>query len=63
MIPDIGLMIAAYVITRLTAMLGQPLAETNVIAKIFCVIAIVITVVSTGDLLQHGVSIPTGLGR
>jgi hypothetical protein len=63
MIPDIGLMIAAYIVTRLTAMLGQPLAETNVVAKIFCAIAIIITVFSAGDLLQHGVSIPPGLAR
>jgi len=29
MIPDIGLMIGAYTITRLAAMLGQPTVNTN----------------------------------
>jgi hypothetical protein len=46
------------VITRLTAMLGQPNAETNPVAKVFCVIAILITLVSVADLVSHGMSFP-----
>jgi hypothetical protein len=59
MLPDIGLIVAAYVITRLTAMLGQPNAETNPVAKVFCVIAILITLVSVADLVSHGMSFPS----
>jgi len=62
MIPDIGLIIAVYVVSRLTAMLGQSTEQTNVLAKVFCGIAILITVVSTIDLISHGTSFPTPRG-
>lgn len=59
MIPDIGLMVAAYIVTRLTAMLGQPNESVNIVAKIFCGIAILVTVVCVADLLSHGTSVPS----
>jgi hypothetical protein len=57
-IPDIGLMIAVYIIARLTAMLGQSSEQTNVVAKVFSGIAILVTVISVIDLLSHGNSVP-----
>lgn len=57
MIPDIGLIIAVYTISRLTSMISQ--AETNLLAKVFSVIAILVTVVATADMVSHGASIPT----
>jgi hypothetical protein len=56
MIPDIGLMVAAYIISRLAAMLGQPTSETNVIAKCLSVVAILVTVIAVFDLSSHGTS-------
>jgi len=58
MIPDIGLMIAAYTITRLTAMLGQPTSQTNVIAKISAVAAVVATCIAMFDLIGKSASFP-----
>ena len=51
MIPDIGMMIAAYIITRMAAMLGQPLQQANVTAKIFGGVTILITLICALDLL------------
>ena len=54
MIPDIGLMIAAYIITRLVDLLGR--AEANIVAKILAVLSILVVLVTTVDLLSHGTS-------
>ena len=43
MIPDIGVMIAAYVITRMAALLGQPSPQANIGAKILAVLTIIVT--------------------
>jgi hypothetical protein len=59
MIPDIGLMVAAYIITRLTAMLGRPNESVNVVAKVFAIITILVTLVCVVDLLGHGLSAPS----
>ena len=61
MIPDIGLMIAAYTITRLTAMLGQPNAQTNVIAKILAAISILLVAGAMVDLMGKGVTVPPAM--
>jgi hypothetical protein len=56
MIPDIGIMMAAYIVTRMVGMLGQPNAQANVIAKVLAVITILITLGAAADLLQKGSS-------
>jgi hypothetical protein len=58
MIPDIGVMIGAYIVTRMAALLGQPSPHANIGAKILAVLTIIVTVFCTGDLLLHGVNIP-----
>ena len=55
MIPDIGVMIAAYIITRMIQMIGLPRERT----KVFATLTIVVTVICTFDLLVRGT--PTGL--
>ncbi len=59
MIPDIGVMIAAYIVTRMVALIGQPNPHVNIVTKILAVLTIIVTVLCTGDLLTHGVNIPT----
>jgi hypothetical protein len=57
LIPDIGIMIAAYIVTRMTALLvtsGGP-----VLARAFAALTILITVVCAADLLVHGVRLPS----
>ena len=54
MIPDIGIMIAAYIITRMAQMFGQPSAMTHPIAKVLAVITILVTIVLGLDLLLRG---------
>ena len=58
MIPDIGLMIGAYIVTRMVALLGQPWSHANIVAKILAALTIIVTVICTGDLLMHGVNFP-----
>lgn len=50
MIPDIGIIIAAYVITRCVAML----TKANPLARILAVLTILITLVCMLDLIAHG---------
>lgn len=60
MIPDIGLMIAVYIIARMSALIGR--ADTGWITRVWCWFAIIVTLISVGDLLYHGSSVPP-LGR
>ena len=52
MIDLIGILIAAYVITRMAALLGQPRGQANVIAKILAVITIVIALIVPALLIS-----------
>ena len=61
MIPDIGVMIAAYIVTRMTALLGPPSPQANIVARILAVVTIIITVFCTVDLVSHGVVAPPAL--
>jgi hypothetical protein len=58
MIPDIGIMVAAYIVTRMVTLLGPPSSQANFVAKAFSVVTIVITLFCTLDLLVHGVTVP-----
>jgi hypothetical protein len=51
MIPNIGIIIAAYVVTRMVALLGQSGPHANIVAKVFAVITIVITIICALDLM------------
>jgi hypothetical protein len=51
MIREIGLMISAYIVTRMMAMLGS---GANIAAKIFAVITILVALVVCSDLLLRG---------
>ena len=59
MIPAIGLMIGAYVFTRMVSFLTRrgDMAE-SIIVKVLAVIAILVTVISVADLLMGGSSTP-----
>jgi len=57
-IPDIGIMVAAYIVTRMAALLGQRDPNANVVARILALLTIIITVICAADLLTHSVSIP-----
>lgn len=58
MIPDIGLIISVYTLSRLAAMLGQPTSQTNTTAKILSALAILVTLVALVDLFQHTTPVP-----
>lgn len=60
MIPAIGLMIAAYTLTRLLGMLFQK--DVNVFVKIIAVIAMIVILIATMDLFSAA-SKTSGLGR
>lgn len=55
MIPAIGFMIAAYIITRMVASLTRP--DVNIVAKVLAVVTILITIVSVIDLISAGSSV------
>lgn len=59
MIPDIGLMVGAYVITRMISFLTrmQDRAESAVV-KVFAVITILVTLVCVADLMMRGKPTP-----
>jgi len=61
MIPDIGIMVAAYIVTRMVALLCQPPPQANFVTKAFSVVTIVITLFCTLDLLVRGVTVPIPL--
>ena len=55
MIPDSGLMVGAYIITRMISFLTRKEEKAeSVIVKVFTVITILVTVVSVLDLLTRG---------
>jgi hypothetical protein len=54
LIPDIGIMIAAYIITRMTELLTA--AGARPITRLFAALTILITMIAAVDLLTHGVS-------
>ena len=54
MIPDIGVMIAAYIITRMIQMIGLPRDRANVATKVFATLTIVVTVICVLDLVIRG---------
>ncbi|CUI33889.1 hypothetical protein [Achromobacter xylosoxidans] len=58
MIPAIGLMVGAYIITRMTAMLTQP--GTSKVLKVLSLITIAVALVSCLDLLTGSAAIPSG---
>lgn len=58
MIPDIGPMIAAYIVTRMVALLGQPSLDANAAAKILAALTTLVTLVCAADLLQHRINVP-----
>ena len=51
MIPEIGVMVGGYIVTRMVAMLGS---GANVVAQIFAVITILVALVVCWDLLLRG---------
>lgn len=52
MIPDIGLMVAAYIVTRMFAIIFKD--ENHLALKIFAVITILVATVCAFDLLMRG---------
>lgn len=60
MIPAIGLMIGAYIITRMLDLLGA--ADKRPAIKVFGVLTILVTIVSIVDILNAGSRAASGLG-
>ncbi|MBB1627699.1 hypothetical protein [Achromobacter sp. UMC71] len=58
MIPAIGLMVGAYIVTRMTATLTRP--DTNKVVKVLSIITIVVALVSCLDLLTSSAAIQSG---
>ncbi len=56
MIPAIGLMIGAYIVTRMFDLMAK--AETHKAVKVFAVLTVLITLVSVVDILNAGSSVP-----
>jgi len=57
MLPDIGIMIGAYIFVRMISFLTRTgERKESVVVKVFAVIAIIITIFCTLDLLLHGTS-------
>jgi hypothetical protein len=55
MLPDIGLMIGVYIFVRMISFLTRTGdRKESVLVKIFAVLAIIITIICTFDLLLHG---------
>ncbi len=59
MIPTIGIMIGAYIFTRMAELLGSK--ETGIVVKIFAVLTLLVEVVGTLVLMFSGSSLPAGL--
>lgn len=57
MLPDIGIMVGLYIITRMLYLVKK---NDSVLVRIFAVITIIAAVLCTLDLLLRGV--PTGAG-
>ena len=61
MIPDIGVMVAAYILTRMLQIILKRDPKENGVVVAFAVITIIVTAVVAGDLLLRGttgVSLP-----
>lgn len=57
MLPDIGLMVGVYIVTRMVSFLTRQDQRAEVgIVKILAVITIVVTLIALGDLLLRGAS-------
>ena len=52
MIPDIGIIIAAYVITRMAELVGS--RDAPLMARIFAVVTVLVTLAAGVDLLARG---------
>ena len=61
MIPDIGVMIAAYIVTRMVALLGQPQSQANLVAKVLAVITILVALVCGFDVALRGLTKQTNV--
>jgi|GEM_PF-2448560 len=60
MIPVIGSMMGAYIIAKMLWITGlEGDSKASIVTKIFCVIAIVVSVFGIWSLFTSGVSIPT----
>ena len=58
MIPVIGIMVGAYIVTRMTAMLTRP--DTNKIVKALSIVTIAIALLSCLELFTSGVAMSAG---
>ena len=59
MIPDIGLLIGAYVVTRMVSFLTRKGdREESIVVKVFAVITVLVTVTCVADLLLRGQPTP-----
>jgi hypothetical protein len=61
MIPAIGLMIGAYIFTRMTELLAGQNKSAQVVTKIFAVLTMLITAISVLGLITSGSTMPAGL--
>lgn len=50
MIPDIGLMIAFYIVTRMLQFFGR--SDEKMYVKVFCIITVLVTIICAIDLLS-----------
>jgi len=58
MIPDIGIMIGAYIITKMLALLSRcGDGAANIVTGVFACLTIVVTVISLIDLITQGAKI------
>lgn len=60
MIPDIGVIIGFYVVTRMFALL-QKKENSTTLVKVFAILTIVVTVIATLSLITASASVPTSL--
>lgn len=56
MIPTIGIMIGAYIFTRMAELLGSK--EAGIVVKIFAALTLLVSVVGTLTLVFSGASVP-----
>ncbi|MBR8653055.1 hypothetical protein KDH83_06985 [Achromobacter sp. Marseille-Q0513] len=61
MIPVIGIMVGAYIVTRMTAMLTRP--DTNKIFKALSIVTIAIALLSCLELFTSGAAMSARAGR
>lgn len=61
MIPAIGLMIAAYIFTRMLQIIIDKAKETNIVVMLCAVITIIVTLYAAYVLITKGTEIASGL--